>query len=110
MPPGIGVHSAGQKSPMRGECRAGRNLELRQLSGEERIFGELRGQFRKLGPSDFWLLLTQSSHGQQNLCKRPQVPAVIGGDLELLNAYIFIAVDSSETQEKLLDSDRLPIM
>jgi len=58
----------------------------------------------------FFLLLTQGHQRQQNLRKRPQVMAVIGGDRELLDACFLVAVGSSEAREKLLEPGRLPIM
>src|SRR5579863_9418616 len=87
-------------------CR--RNLELRKLIREETILRKLRNEFSKLSTCYFWLLLAQSRHRQQYLRKRPKVTAMTGGDLELLNPYFRVAMDSSEAEEKLLDSRQTP--
>ena len=91
-----------KKSLLTGNRRGGSNLV--QLTGEKRIFGEFRDEFAKLSAGYFWFLFAQGRHRQQNLRKRPQVVAVIGGDLELLDACFLVAVDSSEAEKKLLDS------
>jgi hypothetical protein len=64
------------------------------------VFGEFRDELLKLGAGELWLLLAQGRQRQQNLRKRPQVMAMIGGDRELLEAYSLVAVDSSEAKEK----------
>jgi hypothetical protein len=78
-----------------------RTIELGQLTGKKRVCGEFRDEFGKLTASYFWLLLAQSSHRQQDLRKRSQVAAVIGGDLELLDPHLLVTVDSSKAEEKL---------
>jgi hypothetical protein len=72
-------------SLLRNNGCCGRNLDLCQLIDKERILRKLRNEFGKLSAGHFWLLLAQGSHGQQNLRNRPKVPAMIGGDLELLD-------------------------
>lgn len=81
-----------------------RNLELRQFTGKERVLGKLRDELAQLSPGYFWFLFPQGRQSQQYLCKRPQVAAVIGSDLELLDSRVLIAVDSGEADDKLLDS------
>ena len=79
-------------------------MSLASSLAKSGIFGEFRDELAKLSASYFWLLLAQGRHRQQNLRKRPQVAAVIGGDLELLDPCFLVAVDSSEAEEKPLDS------
>jgi transposase InsO family protein len=84
------------------------NLELGQLTSKKRVFGEFRDELLQLCARHFWLFLAQRCQRQHNLRKWPQVVAVIGGDLELLDPYFLAAVDSREAEEKLLESGQTP--
>lgn len=64
----------------------GSNPELRQLTRKERVLRKLSDKFVKLGARYFWLVFAQGRQHQQNLRKRPQVVAMIGCDLQLLDA------------------------
>ena len=90
-------------SVLRGNDRGRRNLELGMLTRKERVFREFHDEFVKLSPGDFRLFLAQSRQRQHNLSKRPKVVAMSGGDLDLLDSRSFIAADSGEAEEKLLE-------
>ena len=55
----------------------------------------------KLVTGNLWLFLPQGRQRQQNLRKRPEVVAVRGGYLKLLDAQFLVAVDSSEAKKQL---------
>ena len=83
---------------------AWRNIEFGQLTSKERVLRELRDELLKLCAGHFCFFLAQGHQRQQNLRKRPQVVPMVGGDLELLDAYFLVAVDSSQADEKPLES------
>jgi hypothetical protein len=58
----------------------------------------------------FCLFLAQGRQRQQNLRKRPQIVAMIGGALELLDPCLLVAVDSSEAEKNFLSPGKLPMM
>jgi hypothetical protein len=76
---GIGT---GQKDEcpvlFRPDPRSRRSIELRQLTGKERVLGKLRGEFVELSAGYFRLLFAEGRQRQHNLCKRPQVVAMLG--------------------------------
>ena len=72
------------------------------------ILGEFRDQFPELPAGHFCLFLAQRRQCQQDIRKRPQIVAMVGGDPRLLDPHFSVAVDDSEPQEKLLDSRRTP--
>ena len=93
-----------KKSLLRSNCRGRSNLDLGQLTSKKLVFREFRDKFAKLSVSYFWLLFAPGRQRQQNLRKRPQVAAIVGGDLDLLDPYFLVAMDSSEAEEESLDS------
>ena len=84
-------------SLLRNDGRRASSLELRQLTDKERVFWKLGGEFGKLSASYLWLLFAQGRHRQQNLRKRPQVAAVIGGDPKLLDSHFLVPADLKPT-------------
>jgi len=93
---------------LRGRRRGGRDPELGQFTGKKRVLGEFRDEFDQLSTRYFCLFLAQSRERQQDLRKRSQVVATVGGDLDLLDACFLVAVDSNEAEEKLLWSWQTP--
>jgi hypothetical protein len=69
-----------------GIAAAGETLSLASSLAKKQVFGEFRDQLFKLCAGLFCLLLAQGCQPEQNLGKWPQVVALIGGDLKLLDA------------------------
>ena len=80
------------------DSRGRRYPELGELIGKERILRKLRDEFPKLRAGHFCLFLAQDRHRQQDLRKRPQVVAALGGDFKLLDPRSFLQfILSAET-------------
>src|SRR5579864_3233627 len=84
------------------------SFELGKFVGKKRVLGEFRGKFCKLYASYFRLFLAQSRQRQQSLRKRPEVVAVVGSNLQLLDSCFLVSMNSGKPEEKLFDARQAP--
>ena len=79
-----------------GDSRSRTSMEFGQLTSEKQVLRELRSQIHKLGVCLIGIFLAQAR--QQDLRRRPEVAAMRGSDLDLLDAAALIAADSCEQE------------
>src|SRR5271166_874525 len=105
-PRSIGIPEISRECPLGlpGDSRGRRHIEFGQFTSKKRVSGEFCDQLRKLCAGYFCVFLTQGRQGQQNLRKRPEIVAALGGDLELLDACFLVAANSREAEKKFLVS------